>query len=104
MPVVGDGHGLNNDETCDLDPGTPGTQNPFNPYGPDSAGDNRSVGPDRIPDGANDWDDEGMNNTDEFTFGYNRIDPDSWTEVPLFTVLNVLGLTVLVTTTALRRM
>jgi len=104
-PGDSDGDGLNDDdETRDLDPGTPGTQNPFNPDDPDSTGDNGAVGPDGIPDGANDWDGDGMNNKDEFLFGYNPIDPDSLADVPLFTAFNVWGFAVLLTTAALRRM
>ncbi len=80
-----DGDGLTDrDETRDLDPVMPGIQNPFDPYDPDSTGDNFSIGPDGMLDGWNDWDGDGMTNRDEFTFGYNPIDPDSWAELPLF--------------------
>ena len=79
-----DGDGLSyEDETADLDPDTPGTQNPFDPNDGDSTGDNGSVGPDGIPDGMNDWDGDGMTNAEEFQWGYDPLDPLSYTELTL---------------------
>ncbi|MCP4643594.1 MAG: hypothetical protein GY851_24310 [bacterium] len=79
-----DGDGLTDEqEAMDLDPDTPGVQNPFDPNDPDSTGDNGSVGPDGILDGQNDWDGDGMTNADEFTWGYDPLDPASFTEVPI---------------------
>ena len=87
LDLDSDGDGLRDyDETRDLDPGTGGVQNPFDPLDDDSTGDNGSVGPDGIPDGANDWDGDGMSNRDEFTFGYDPTDPNSWAELPLVTL------------------
>lgn len=88
-----DGDGLTDaDETRDLDPVAPGIQNPFDPYNPDSTGDNGYEGADGVPDGSNDWDGDGMNNKDEFTFGYNPIDPASVVRVPLFGAVGALSL------------
>jgi predicted outer membrane repeat protein len=85
-----DGDGLkDSDEQRDLDPGTPGVQNPFDPDDPDSTGDNFSDAPDGVPDGQNDYDGDGMSNKDEFTFGYNPIDPESWAEVPAATAMGL---------------
>ena len=55
----------------DLDPATPGVQNPFNPYVADSTGNNFDPNPDGIPDGDNDWDGDGVNNKTEFQLGTN---------------------------------
>jgi len=86
-----DGDGLTDDEeTWDLDPETPGVQNPFDPDDPDSTGDDGAEGPDGIPDGQNDWDGDGMSNADEFAWGYSPVDPLS------FAVLPVAGLAGLV--------
>ncbi len=79
-----DGDGLLDQwETMDLDTGTPGVQNPFDPYNPDVMGDNFDLNPDGIPDGRNDWDGDGMSNADEFTFGFNPTDAASFGEMPL---------------------
>jgi len=94
------------DETRDLDPDTPGTQNPFDPYDPDTTGDGFSDAPDGVPDGWNDYDGDGMSNADEFTFGYNPIDPGSWAEVPTVTVIGlamVLVAVLLVARSSIRR-
>ena len=86
-----DGDGLTDgQETRDLDLGTPDIQNPFDPYDTDSTGDDGYDGADGTPDGLNDWDGDGMNNRDEFTFGYKPIDPGSWAEVPLLPGVNGL--------------
>jgi hypothetical protein len=88
-----DGDGLHDaDERRDLDPESPDVQNPFEPYEPDSTGDDFSDVPDGVPDGQNDYDGDGMSNADEFTFGYNPIDPGSWAEVPAFTGIGLFVL------------
>ena len=80
----GDGDGLcYEDETRDLDPETPGIQNPFDPYDDDTTGDNGQAAPDGVPDGQNDWDGDGMSNADEFQWGCNPLDADSYAELPL---------------------
>ena len=92
-----DGDGLNDgDELRDLDPVTPDVQNPFDPLDPDSTGDDGQNTPDGVPDGWNDWDGDGMSNRDEFTFGYDPLDPNSWAEVPLVTAVGVTALALLV--------
>ena len=71
-----DNDGLTDEqETMDLDPEEPGIQNPFDPDDPDSTGDDAAEGPDGMADGLNDWDGDGMSNADEFSWGYNPIDP-----------------------------
>ncbi|MCP4645079.1 MAG: DUF1566 domain-containing protein [bacterium] len=95
-PVIDDldGDGLTNDqETQDLDLDTPGVQNPFDPDNADTTGDNGQVGADGVPDGQNDWDGDGMTNAQEFTWGYDPLDPTSFTEVP---AAGAFGLCVLV--------
>jgi choice-of-anchor C domain-containing protein len=73
-----DGDGLSdNEEVRDLDPATPGVQNPFNPLDPDSTGNNGAVGPDGVLDGANDWDNDGASNADEFAAGTNPLTSDN---------------------------
>jgi len=79
-------------ETMDLDPVTPGIQNPFDPDEEDSTGDSFSDEPDGIPDGQNDWDGDGMTNAEEFAWGFNPIDPLSFATLPLPWPLAVLGL------------
>jgi hypothetical protein len=70
-----DGDGLSDaDETRDLDPLQPGTQNPFDPSAADSTGDLGGTGADGVPDGANDWDGDGWTNAEEFAFGTNPLD------------------------------
>ena len=99
-----DGDGLTDgEETRDLDLGTGGVQNPFDPYDPDSTGDGFSAGPDGTPDGLNDWDGDGMTNRDEFTFGYNPIDPGSWAELPALLIAGCSMLMLLLFAVALRR-
>ncbi len=72
----GDGDGLDDEwETMDLDPFTPGVQNPFDPNDPDTTGDNGVLGADGIPDGQNDWDGDGVSNETEFDYGWNPADP-----------------------------
>jgi len=101
----GDNDGLLNwDEARDLDPDTDGIQNPFDPYERDSTGDSFSVGSDGKPDGFNDWDGDGMTNRDEFTFGYDPIDPGSWVEVPTLILVGCSGLSLLVYALGLKRM
>lgn len=86
IPLSGIGRGTDSDgdrisdldETRDLDPSTPGTQNPFNPSVADSTANNFVTASDSLIDGWNDWDNDGMNNEDEFTFGYNPINPASF--------------------------
>jgi hypothetical protein len=78
----GDEDGLEDQwETMDLDPDTPGVQNPFSPYVTDATGDNFDPNPDGIPDGQNDWDGDGISNADEFAAGTNPIVSDI--EVPV---------------------
>jgi len=92
-----DGDGIRDgDEVRDLDPDTAGVQNPFDPDNPDSTGDNFSDTADGVPDGQNDYDGDGMSNADEFTFGYNPIDPGSWAEVPTVTVIGLAMVVVVV--------
>jgi YVTN family beta-propeller protein len=61
------------DETRDYDAALPGVQNPFNPEGPDTSGDDGQTGPDGKPDGQNDWDGDGADNTTELTQGRNPL-------------------------------
>jgi hypothetical protein len=90
------------DEVRDLDPVAPGVQNPFDPLDPDSTGDDGQDTPDGVPDGQNDYDGDGMTNADEFTFGYDPLDPNSWAEVPVGTVAS-LALLVLLSLAARKR-
>ena len=101
----GDGDGLlNADEARDLDPDTDGIQNPFDPYYPDTTGDSGYEGSDGKPDGSNDWDGDGMSNRDEFTFGYNPIDPDSWADLSLLPIVGCSALVLLLLALALTSM
>ena len=78
-----DGDGLaNGDETLDLDPLTPGVQNPFHPFEADSTGDEGSTEPDGVPDGQNDWDGDGMANGAEFEWGFDPLYAGSYGELP----------------------
>jgi len=96
-----DGDGLLNEyETLDLDPDTPGVQNPFDPEDPDSTGDDFETGPDGIRDGWNDWDGDGVNNVREFLFGYDPTDPDSWPALPALTTTGIAVLVLVVLLTA----
>lgn len=88
-------------ETMDLNPDEPGIQNPFDPLDQDSTGDNLNPGSDGVLDGENDWDGDGMSNHDEFTFGFNPIDPLSFGEMPASSwvglcviLLTILGIAV----------
>jgi hypothetical protein len=80
------------DEVRDLDPARSGIQNPFDPANADTTGDDGQNTPDGIRDGWNDWDDDGMINAHEFWFGTNPIDPDSWLEVPVLTMVSLCAL------------
>ncbi len=62
------------EETRDLDPHTPGIQNPFDPFNPDSVGVNRSR-PNSVADGLDDYDGDGVSNREEFIEGSNPIVP-----------------------------
>ena len=71
-----DGDGLiDGDEVHDLDPDTPGDQNPFHPLDPNSTGDNFQDTPDGVPDGENDYDGDGQSNAYELRYGSNPLDP-----------------------------
>jgi uncharacterized delta-60 repeat protein len=88
-----DGDGLKDgDEVRDLDLDAPDIQNPFHPLDPDTTGDDFQNSPDGVPDGQNDYDGDGMTNRDEFTFGYDPLDPGSWAEVPVVTVIGLCAL------------
>jgi hypothetical protein len=94
-----DNDGLKDEyEVRDLDP-----ENPFDPLDPDSTGDDGQDTPDGVPDGQNDYDGDGMSNRDEFTFGYDPLDPNSWAEVPLVSIVGGSAL-VLLLLAARRRM
>ena len=54
-------------------PHWPGVQNPFRPDNPDSTGNNGSLEPDGIPDNANDFDGDGVNNLAELNAGTSPI-------------------------------
>ncbi|MEM7388036.1 MAG: hypothetical protein AAF514_24135, partial [Verrucomicrobiota bacterium] len=62
---------LDNDEIRDLDPRTPGIQNPFDPNASDSTGDLYSTEPDGVIDSLNDFDGDGLTNGDELLRGEN---------------------------------
>lgn len=64
-------------EVTDLDPITPGVQNPFDPNNPDSTGDSFSNTGDSVLDGANDYDGDGVSNEVEALDGTNPLDPAS---------------------------
>jgi hypothetical protein len=83
-------------EVRDLDPSTPGVQNPFNPVQVDSTGDNFQSTPDGKPDGSNDYDGDGMSNANEFIWGTNPIDPGSFAELPDLTMAGCCVLMLLV--------
>lgn len=63
---------LDQDETRDLSPEA-GFQNPFSPDSLDSIGDNGSQVPDGVPDGQNDFDGDGINNSEELVAGTNPV-------------------------------
>ncbi len=101
-PIDADGDGLRDeDETRDLDPGTEGVQNPFDPEDPDSTGDDGDPNPDGVPDGLNDWDGDGVNNRTEFAFGYNPTDAESVPALPLTSALGTLAIAALLAGTGL---
>lgn len=86
-----DGDGISDyDEVRDLDPVTPGIQNPFDPLVADSTGDYGKNTPDGNLDGENDYDGDGTENALEFAYGSNPLDPAS--QVP---VAGPVGLLVL---------
>ena len=87
-----DGDGLSDwDETRDLDPDTPGIQNPFNPNDDDSTGDDGSNEPDGVLDGDNDYDGDGTSNADELAWGGNPLDAASFVPAASFGGLLALG-------------
>jgi hypothetical protein len=79
------------DELRDLDPDAPGIQNPFDPLNRDTTGNDGQDSPDGVPDGLNDYDGDGMTNAAEFMWDTDPLDPMSWAEAP---VLTVIGLSV----------
>ncbi len=89
--VDSDGDGMSDwDETRDLDPLTPGVQNPFDPLDIDVSGDNGQNTPDGTPDGENDYDGDGLSNAEELANGSNPLDPHSG-----LPALSTLGLAIL---------
>ena len=62
------------DETRDLAPEVPGFQNPFSVLSSDATGDAGSLEPDGIPDGDNDFDDDGTSNSAELAAGTNPVE------------------------------
>jgi pimeloyl-ACP methyl ester carboxylesterase len=79
-----DGDGLLDvDEWRDLDPTTPESQNPFDPFTADSTGDSGGVGPDGVSDGQNDWDGDGVDNGTELGSGSDPLDSGSTTAMSL---------------------
>lgn len=51
---------------------------PFDPLVADSTGENGQLTPDGVDDGYNDFDGDGMTNMEEFVFGYDPFDPNSF--------------------------
>jgi len=91
-----DGDGITDlDEMRDLDPEDPGLQNPFDPQDPDTTGDHGTIGPDGIPDGQNDWDGDGMTNAEEFRWGFNANDAESYGILPAASVWGLVMLAAL---------
>jgi len=86
-------------ELMDLDPETPGDQNPFDPQDADTTGDDGDPNPDGIPDGQNDWDGDGMTNAQELAWGYNPFDDSSYGTLPI-AGLTALGIFVTLTAVA----
>ncbi len=79
-----DGDGICDfDEVRDLDPLADGIQNPFDPLHVDVIGNHFDPVPDGIPDGRNDWDSDGMTDSEEFTWHTNPIDADSFVDLPI---------------------
>lgn len=64
---------LNYDEIRDHDPDTAGVQNPFDEGNADSTGNNGSLSPDGIPDGENDFDNDGITNAAELLNGTSPV-------------------------------
>jgi len=78
-----DRDGIGNfDEIRDFSPNISGLQNPFRPDSTDSTGNNGSTIPDGIPDGMNDFDGDGIINSEELAAGTNPAD-NLAVEVPL---------------------
>ena len=76
-----DSDGLSDwDEVRDLDPDTPGLQNPFDPNDSDSTGDNRSTGSDGVVDGENDWDGDGVINAEDEDWSEGEVEEGEVTE------------------------
>lgn len=78
-----DRDGIGNfDEIRDFSPDISGLQNPFRADSNDSTGNNGSTAPDGIPDGQNDFDGDGILNSEELAAGSNPAD-NLAVEVPL---------------------
>jgi len=78
-----DRDGIGNfDEIRDFSPDISGLQNPFRADSNDSTGNNGSTAPDGIPDGQNDFDGDGILNSEELASGSNPAD-NLAVEVPL---------------------
>jgi len=91
-----DGDGLSDaQEIEDLDPISAGVQNPFDPCSADTTGDDGFIGPDGIPDGQNDWDGDGMTNAEEFRWGFNANDAESYGILPAASVWSLVMLAAL---------
>jgi len=84
------------EEVYDLDPAAPGIQNPFDPLNSDSTGNDSQDSPDGVPDGFNDYDGDGMSNSDEFRWETDPLDPMSWAEVPALRVIGLFAAVMLV--------
>lgn len=98
-----DEDGLRNyDEVRDLDPDVAGIQNPFDPAGGDSTGNNGQDGPDGTPDGFNDYDGDGFSNADEFNAGTNPADAGDFPGVPANDARGLLLLSLFASIAALR--
>ncbi|MFP6875179.1 MAG: hypothetical protein VCA55_16900 [Verrucomicrobiales bacterium] len=70
-----DRDGIGNfDEIRDFSPDISGLQNPFRSDNGDSTGNNGSTEPDGIPDGRNDFDGDGILNSEELAAGSNPAD------------------------------
>jgi YVTN family beta-propeller protein len=68
---------LDYDEVRDLVSSVPGVQNPFRADGIDNTGNNGSMIPDGLPDGQNDFDNDGQTNAAEFLANTNPV--TNWT-------------------------
>ncbi len=89
------------DETRDLDPTTPGIQNPFDPFVADSTGDSGSDEPDGVLDGLNDYDGDGGANAAEFAMGSNPLDPSQ--ALPATSLAGVAAMAALIALRTTRR-